>query len=96
VTKDRDATLIQGGRYYARLTPDGPLVPVEDVVGEPDAWICRRLVDYPRQQLPASGQLAMCTRCGAAIVFNPARVLAAPKVCLQCASIQPLPIEGDA
>jgi hypothetical protein len=84
---------IHGGRYYGRLTPDGPLVPVTDVVGEPDAWICRRVADYPQQQVPTGGAVATCTKCAAPIAFNPARTIAAPKICMQCAGIRPLPIE---
>ncbi len=84
---------IHGGRFYRRLTPDGPLVPVTDVVGEPDGWICRRVADYPQQQIPTGGAVAVCSRCAAAIVFNPARTLTAPKVCMQCMGIRPLPFE---
>lgn len=84
---------IHGGRFYGRLTPDGPLVPVTDALGEPDVWICRRVADYPNQHAPAGGAVAPCTRCRAALVFNPARIVSAPKVCMQCMQIKPLPIE---
>lgn len=84
---------VHGGRYYGRLTPTGPLVPVTDVVGEPDAWICRRVADYPNQTIPAGGAVAVCTECGAPVAFNPTRTIAAPKVCMQCVGIQPLPFE---
>jgi hypothetical protein len=84
---------VHGGRFYGRLTPNGPFVPVVEVVGEPDAWICRRVVDFPGQQIPAGGDVAACSRCEAPIVFNPLRTVTAPKICMQCASIRPLPIE---
>src|SRR4029434_7412152 len=47
--RGRVMTKVIGGRFYGRLTPGGPLVPTEKLVGEPDAWICRRLADFPRQ-----------------------------------------------
>lgn len=88
---------VEGGRFYGRLTPDGPLVPTEQIVGQPDAWVCRRVADFPGQQVPTGGALAQCTECGAPIAFNPARnptcVRTAPKVCMQCAFIRPLPME---
>lgn len=89
-------TKIHGGRFYGRLTPDGPLVPTTDAVGQPDVWICRRVADFPQQTVPKGGKVAGCSRCAAAIVFNPARTVTAPKVCMQCAAITPLPIDGRA
>lgn len=85
---------IHGGRFYGRLTRDGPLVPVDEPLGEPDAWICRRVADFPQQQIPEGGLVAACSRCQAPIAFNPIHVSTAPKVCMQCMRIQPLPITG--
>jgi len=83
---------VHGGRFYGRLTPDGPLVPTTEVVGEPTVWICRRVGDYAPAPIPAGAAFAVCSRCQADIAFNPARQVTAPKVCLQCAGITPLPI----
>jgi hypothetical protein len=84
---------VQGGRFYGR-TSSGRLVPVSaDDAGPPDVWICRRVADYPGQQIPTGGEVDTCGNCFAPIVFNPARAVAAPRICMQCAKIQPLPIE---
>lgn len=61
----------------------------------PDIWVCRRVVDYPHQQPPAGAATDVCQRCGAVIAYNPARRVVAPRVCMQCAGIEPLPIGGD-
>ena len=82
---------IQSGRMYGRVTADGPLLPAPGDA-TPDVWICRRIADFPGGQIPAGGAVATCTACGAAIVFNPQRQVTAPKVCMQCAEIEPLPI----
>jgi len=84
---------IDGGKFYGR-TAHGDLEPVPDTGREPDAWICRRLVDFPDQTAPAGGELDQCMRCSALVVFNPTRNVKAPKICMQCAKIQPLPIGG--
>jgi hypothetical protein len=83
--------IVHGGRFYWR-SPQGPLEPAAP--GDPDVWICRRVADYPSQQIPMGGQVAACTRCEAPIVFNPARPVSAPKICMQCARITPLPLEN--
>jgi formylmethanofuran dehydrogenase subunit E len=85
------------GRAY-RLYEDGSKEP-EAVEGEPDHvdwWACRRLVDFPNRCCPRGGAIAECTKCGEVVVFNPRRVLAAPKVCFQCASIEPTPFGAAA
>jgi len=87
-------TLIQGGKWYGRITENGPLVPAPPDLRAPDAWVCRRLADYPNGQAPAGGALGSCSECRAVIVFNPQRRVSAPKVCMQCADIVPLPIES--
>lgn len=82
--------IVEGGQFYRRAW-NGALEPA--AAGEPDVWICRRLVDYPNAVAPAGGELAQCTRCCALIVFNPAREVGAPKMCMQCSGITPLPIK---
>jgi hypothetical protein len=85
---------VDPGRFY-RYTPGGlePSAP-----GRPDAWICRRLEDYPDGQAPAGAAVAACDRCGAALAYNPARApqvpASTPRVCMQCARIEPLPIDA--
>ena len=91
-----DDGAVHGGRYYGRLTPGGPLVPVGDYDGPADAWICRRVGDFPHARIPDGGAVGACSRCGVAIGFNPARTIAAPKICMQCAHIRPLPITQGA
>ncbi len=84
---------VEGGQVYWR--PYGGRLKAMDpaYAGDVDVWICRRVADFPHQQVPAGAKVAACTKCEAAIVFNPARTVSAPKVCMQCASIRPLPIE---
>jgi hypothetical protein len=85
--------LLTGGQYFGR-TASGALEPLgNEVSGEPDAWICRRVADYPGERIPAGGAVGVCVDCDAPIVFNPKRDVAAPKKCMQCCSIQPLPFD---
>jgi hypothetical protein len=80
---------VNPGTFYKR-EPSGRLVPTADT-GQPDVWVCRRVADYPR--LPEGAATTVCCRCHAPIAFNPARTVDAPKVCMQCAGIEPLPFE---
>jgi hypothetical protein len=86
---------VVGGQFYGR-EPGGPFVPIGDTAPrQPDVWICRRVADYPGTRVPDGGAVAACAECGAPIVFNPKREgITAPKVCMQCARIQPLPIDS--
>ena len=85
---------VHGGNYYARDPVNGRLVP--HAPGVPDVWICRRVADYPPAPVPVGAGFATCSRCGAAIAYNPARTrtvpATTPKVCMQCAGVEPLPI----
>jgi hypothetical protein len=89
-------TLVQSGEFWGRWGRSGRLERASPADGPPDEWICRRVEDFPAGQVPARGAVTHCTRCQAAIVFNPARVgtvpADTPKVCMQCAGIRPLPI----
>jgi hypothetical protein len=77
------------GQYYG-VPRRGPLVPVPP--GRPDRVICRRVADYPQGTPPAAAARGVCVTCGAPIAFNPAGPHQdAPKVCMRCAGIQPLP-----
>jgi hypothetical protein len=80
-----------GGGYYA---PDdsGRLQPVDHPDGAPIAWVCRRLSDFPGAP-PAGYAVTTCCGCTALIAFNPGRTVDAPKVCMQCAGLQPLPFD---
>jgi hypothetical protein len=85
---------VDSGRYYARDDVTRRLHEVGDVDRVPDMVICRRVADYPAGVPPVAAQLTACTRCGAPIAFNPAGPHQdMPKVCMQCAGIEPLPIE---
>lgn len=90
----RRSTRVEAGRFYGR-TDSGELVPIPPA--PPDVWICRRVADFPDKQVPPGGATAVCSRCDQVIAFNPARVSqvppGTPKICLQCAEIEPLPIE---
>jgi hypothetical protein len=87
---------IYGGQFYERTAAG--MTPTTANGRAPDLWICRRLADYLPSQIPKGGAIGRCRRCDAAIVFNPARLdtvpAETPRVCMQCASIQPLPIES--
>lgn len=88
----RDADVFAGGIYQRDAR--GRMTPVGDVSADlVDVWICRRVADFPTGP-PAGAALAACSRCAAAIAYNPARSLPAPKICMQCAGIEPLPLEG--
>ena len=83
---------LEGGRYYGR-TLSGHLVPVGDVDRPPDEVVCRRVADYAPAPIPAGAAFGVCGRCDAAIAFNPnGPHPTAPKLCMQCAGIQPNPI----
>lgn len=99
MTKRPEDRIVYGGRFYGRVTPDGPLVPADPAaIRRPDAWVCRRIADYPGGTLPAGAAPGTCVRCDAGIAFNPARAIlpemaGVPHVCMQCADIEPLPID---
>jgi hypothetical protein len=82
--------LVLPGRWYGSRTPDGPL---EDAPpgGVPDFIICRRVEDFP-QGTPVGAAVQPCSRCQALIAFNAARTFPAPRICMQCARIHPLPL----
>jgi hypothetical protein len=86
-------TTVTGGRFYGQRRAGAPWEP--KAPGPPDAWICRRVADYAPAPIPAGGARGTCARCTAPIIFNPARVPSVPpdtpKVCMQCAGIEPLP-----
>jgi hypothetical protein len=87
---------VYGGQFYAH-EPGGKFVPIGETAPpgrQPDAWICRRVVDYPGERVPDGGDVTPCSRCAAPVVFNPKREVQAPKVCFQCARITPLPMES--
>jgi hypothetical protein len=85
-------SIVNPGRYY-RATEGGLFEVGPRGV---DVWVCRRVADYPGADVPPGGAVAACARCGRAIVFDPLMPdpPAAPKVCLQCAGIVPLALEG--
>lgn len=59
---------------------------------KPDVWACRRVDDFPAGKLPAAAAHDACALCRAPIVYNPARTEKAPRICMQCAGIEPGPI----
>jgi hypothetical protein len=82
-----------GGRYYGRRL-DGALELLPgDLPIKPDATICRRTADFAPAPIPAGAAFTSCARCGEEIAFNPAGPHQdAPKICLQCGNVEPLPI----
>lgn len=90
-------TKTDAGKMYGRCTDTGRLEEVDRHAYVPDVVICRRVTDYAPAPLPRTAGFADCTKCGARIAFNPAGPHQdVPKVCMQCAAIRPLPIEGQA
>jgi hypothetical protein len=84
-------TRVNSGDYYFR-TLGGPLEPAPP--GIPDVVICRRVLDFPGGQVPAGGIVTICRDCDAPVVTNLAKFSDRPRICMQCASIEPLPIEN--
>jgi hypothetical protein len=81
-----------GGRYYGRRL-DGALELIGDVPRRPDSVYCRRTADFAPAPIPAGAAFTHCASCGAEIAFNPAGPHQdAPKICLQCGGVEPLPI----
>jgi hypothetical protein len=80
-----------GGRFYERQPDELTEVPAGGRT--PDVVICRRVVDYPfGQPLPPGADLDTCHRCSALIVYDTRGPFPdVPRICLQCAGIQPLP-----
>jgi len=78
---------VDGGKFYDLAT--GEELPPQ---GKPVAWICRRVDDYGYGQIPGAAGFDECSLCKAPIVYNPARVVDAPRVCMQCADIKPEPL----
>lgn len=80
-----------GGKFY-QFGADGVGQEVEpDDDDEVISWVCRRVADF-NVPLPKDAGFADCGICGARIAYNPARSVDAPKVCMQCAGLEPLPI----
>jgi|KBSMisStaDraftv2_1062788.scaffolds.fasta_scaffold00291_29 hypothetical protein len=90
MTKRDNRTLVNSGQYFVR-TLDGPLEPTGP--GIPDVVICRRVEDFPNAEVPEGGIVTVCQDCQATIVTNLAKYPDRPRICMQCARIQPLPIE---
>jgi hypothetical protein len=82
---------VNSGEYYER-TPGGRLEPAAPAV--PDAVICRRVADYAPAPVPVGGFVTVCRDCGASVVTNISKYPDRPRICMQCASIAPLPIES--
>jgi hypothetical protein len=96
MTKRKKGNLVDGGRMYRR--GPGGLVPEPDAsAGVVDVWVCRRVADFPFKLAPAGAATSRCADCGEEIAYNPRRILtvppSTPQICMQCAQIEPLPIE---
>jgi len=88
-----------GGRFYER-EPGGRMREISTPPRPPDAWICRRVADFPNGLPPAGAATTVCSRCRQAIAYNPRRMHSTPidttqtkMICMQCAHVEPLPIE---
>lgn len=81
---------VDSGKFY-EVKPDGTVAEVAPTV--PDVWVCRRVRDCLHGEPPSGAATALCTRCGEPIAFNPARLITAPKSCMQCNGIAPDPPE---
>jgi hypothetical protein len=86
---------VDPGRFYAR-TGRGLTEATPGPDDQTDAWICRRLADFPPGRVPVGAATSACERCGAVVVYDPRTVAiippSTPQVCMQCAGIQPLPL----
>jgi hypothetical protein len=80
------------GAFYLRQ-PGRPLIESTDSA-RPDTWICRRVVDYPDGHVPPGGLVDTCRHCSALVAYDPLSPVPpdTPKLCMQCAGIQPLPM----
>lgn len=83
---------VEPGRYY-QLVRKG-LIEVSPA-HQPCVWVCRRLTDYRPAAVPVGAQFTYCEQCGFTIAYNPASpvVPGSPKICFQCAGIEPLPMD---
>lgn len=90
----RKDKIIHAGHYYGERH-DGERIDLGRTLGvPPDVVICRRVADYPLGP-PAAAGIMPCSQCTAPIAYNPAGPhQQAPKICMQCARIHPLPIEA--
>lgn len=79
---------IKAGKLY-ELTNAGLVETTKQQ--QPTVWVCRRVADFPDGAIAALATpgFADCSRCQAAIVYNAARDVSAPKVCMQCLDIEP-------
>jgi hypothetical protein len=82
--------VVNSGEYFERA-PDGRLEPAAP--GVPDVVMCRRVEDFHGGQVPAGGIVTVCRECDAAVVTNLLKFPDRPRICMQCARVQPLPIE---
>lgn len=88
-------TETKAGTLYGRRTDSGELVELPQDYAAPDYVICRRVADYAPSPVPPGAGRTVCSRCGAAIAFNPnGPHQDKPRRCMQCAGITPLPIES--
>lgn len=84
---------VKAGTFYEEVADgfkryDGP-------PRQPDVVVCRRLADFPGERVPDGAATAQCSQCGAVIVYDPACDTGdAPRACMQCVSIEPLPLES--
>lgn len=81
--------LLKAGTFFDRDV--GEVAPTD----RPEWIACRRTGDFKPGQIPADAKRDICASCGAAIIYNPAGPKFAnnpPRVCMQCAGIEPLPI----
>lgn len=85
---------VKAGSYYVKVG-DGPLVDVNDVTPAgrvPDAVMCRRVRDFPNGRAPRGARIARCMGCGDFVAFNPETFPDAPRRCMQCCAVRPLPL----
>jgi hypothetical protein len=83
-------TETHGGQYLQR-TARGDLREVPPA--RPDVVVCRRVADFPGGCAPTGAVVAICARCPQPVAYDPAGPhQEAPRICLQCGGITPLPI----
>lgn len=85
-----DPRIVFPGAVYA-VTPTG----LQNSDAKPtqcDIWVVRRLADFPHGRAPTGALVAPCFECGTPCAHAD-KPIDAPKVCMQCAGITPLPID---
>lgn len=89
----RTRQMMEPGKVYD-LEPNGKVTESKAPPAWVDAWVCRRVSDFPPGRIPFGAAYDSCPGCGDAIAYNPKRAdtCSAPRWCMQCLGITPQPM----